>query len=67
MKLHDRIRIGIGRCHIENVQEETGAAQMLQKAGAKTSPLGGTRYEARNVGDDEGCLEGQTHDAQVRA
>ncbi len=61
-------RIGrrVGGREIDDVQQDAGACQMLEKADTEPGPLGGAFDQPRNIGDDKALVLVDAHHAEIR-
>ena len=61
----DRIGIRVDRSNVDEVEQDTGALQVLEEADAEAGTVGGSFDQARDVGDDEALFGANAHDAEV--
>ena len=71
-RAHDRagivngIRFRIGRCDVDQMQQQARALQMTQKPVAESRTFGGAFDQSRNIGDDEAAVVIGPHDPELR-
>ena len=61
----DRVRVRIGRCDVDQVQQDARALQVLQEADAEASAFRGALDEARDVRHHEAALRSDRNHAQA--
>ncbi len=55
----------VGRREIDQMEQETGAGEVLEKARTQSGALGGTGNETGDIGQNERFMLGNAYDAQI--